>query len=378
MIVSSASGPPVPRERRRGAPSRLAALLAIFPLSFGCSGSTPGNHPAAGAGTAGSSANAGAAGQPPTSGGAGQSQGGGETTAGSAGTTTTGGAGSSAGGTAGTAGGGQSGGGAEVARPSAGCQKQPDLTPGQFSETTAMGRKVWIRLPTDYDPERAYPVIFVWKGCGAAGVNAYGIDKVAGNDAIIAQGDFAPGQTCYDTSDGAMYVDLPVFDALLAQIGSNYCADQAHVFSVGFSSGAWLTQLLACQRGDVLRGIGTIAGAFKPAFMKGAATCVGDGLSAFMVSDLADHENPFYDEDKDGDSVEVAVNHWLVANHCTEQMWTLTNGTPSTPDMAVCREYSNCGKNPVKLCLTDGKGHAAQENLSMPGFWELFQRSLPR
>ena len=72
----------------------------------------------------------------------------------------------------------------------------------------------------------------------------------------------------------------------------------------------------------MLRGIGTIAGAFKPSFLNGAATCKGNGLSAFMVSDLDDHTNPFYDEDKDGDSVEVAVDHWLVANGCTDKAWT--------------------------------------------------------
>ena len=267
---------------------------------------------------------------------------------------------------------------ADAVQPSAGCGKPAEIEPGAFVMSTLMGRSVWIRLPTDYDPARPYPVIFVWKGCSAPGIASYGLQNVAGADAIIAQADFPPGEDCYDTSDGAMFVDLPVFDALLEQIKGNHCADTAHVFSVGFSSGAWMTQLLACQRGDVLRGIGTIAGAFKPAFLNGAPSCKGEGLSAFMVSDLDDHTNPFYDEDVDGDSVEVAVNHWLVQNGCTEQVWSTEAGTPSSPDESVCRAYSDCGRFPVKLCLTAGNGHSAQEALSMPGFWELFQQSLPK
>ena len=95
-------------------------------------------------------------------------------------------------------------------------------------------------------------------------------------------------------------------------------------------------------------------------------------------SDWADHTNPFYDEDKDGDSVEVAVNHWLNANGCTDKTWTMTAGTPAAPDEAVCRSYPGCGRFPVELCLTDGKGHAAQETLSLPGFWQMFQQSLPK
>jgi hypothetical protein len=266
----------------------------------------------------------------------------------------------------------------DAAVPSMGCTKPADIEPGHFSTSMLLGRNVSVRLPTDYDPERAYPVIFIWKGCSALGVTSYGMETVAGKDAILAQGDFPPGTDCYDTSDGAKYLDIPVFDALLTQIEANYCADKAHVFSVGFSSGAWLTQLLGCQRGDVLRGIGTIAGAFKPAFMKGAAACPGAGLSAFMVSDLDDHTNPFYDEDKDGDSVEVAVDHWLNVNGCTDKAWSMTAGTAAQPDPTVCREYAGCGDNPVELCLTSGKGHAAQETLSMPGFWQMFEQSLPK
>jgi poly(3-hydroxybutyrate) depolymerase len=169
-----------------------------------------------------------------------------------------------------------------------------------------------------------------------------------------------------------------MFDALLSNIEANYCVDQAHLFSVGFSSGAWLTFFLGCQRGDVLRGIGTVAGGFKPTFFLGAPACKGNGLTAMMVSDLDDHENPFFDEDKDGDSVEIGVNHWLVANGCAEKAWTMTNGLASDPDPALCRSYTDCGAKPVRLCLTHGVGHAPQEKLSMPGFWQLFKQSLPK
>jgi poly(3-hydroxybutyrate) depolymerase len=281
---------------------------------------------------------------------------------------------------AGVAGAGAAGtaGATETARPSLGCNKAPAIAKGQFVSAPLMGRTTWVRLPASYDPSRAYPLVFVWKGCSAAGITAYGMDTVAGNEAIIAQGDFPPGAACYDTADGAKFVDLPVFDALLQDIETKYCVDQNHVFSVGFSSGAWLTFFLGCQRGDVLRGIGTVAGGLKPTFFLGAATCKGTGNSAFMVSDLDDHENPFFDEDHDGDSVEIGVNHWLDVNGCTEKAWTMTNGQPSEPDPNLCRTYTGCGRNPVRLCLTHGIGHDPQQKLSMPGFWQLFKTSLPK
>ena len=53
-------------------------------------------------------------------------------------------------------------------------------------------------------------------------------------------------------------------------------------------------------------------------------------------------------------------------------------GTASEPDPSVCRSYAGCGRNPVRLCLTRGKGHSGQESLSFPGFWQLFGQSLPK
>jgi len=350
------------------------AAVSLAALLLACSSpGDPASNANASAGSGGSSTATPTAG----TGGSGAATAAGGSAAGSGGQSSVAGTGGIAGAaTAGTA--GQSGGDVEAARRSSGCGKVSAIEPGKFDAATIAGRPTWLHLPSSYDAERPYPLIFVWKGCSALGLTSYGMENVVGEDAIVVQGDFPPGAQCYDTADNSTFPDLPFFDALLAHVQDNYCVDEAHVFSVGFSSGAWLTQLLACQRGDVLRGIGTIAGAFKPAFLNGAAACKGSGLSAFMVSDLADHTNPFYDEDKDGDSVEIAVNHWLGANGCTDKTWTLEAGTPAAPDEAVCRSYAGCGRFPVELCLTDGAGHAAQEPLSLPGFWQMFQQSLPK
>lgn len=268
--------------------------------------------------------------------------------------------------------------GAEVARPSAGCGVEPDIDPGEYIQGEVGGRAVWVRLPDNYDPNRAYPLVHVWKGCGGAGaLSILHLESVAGADAILVHGDVGAGMDCYDTADGAQFVDLPFFDTFHAYLTSKYCVDEAHVFSAGYSSGAWLTQFLACQRGDVLRAIGTIAGGFKPSFFLGATECVGP-VAAFMISDLTDTNNPFFDNDNDGDSVEVSVNQWLGAAGCTDTAWSETNGTPAEPDMAVCRDYAGCGENPVKLCLSTGKGHSDQTDISVPGFWAFFSQFLPR
>jgi polyhydroxybutyrate depolymerase len=255
-----------------------------------------------------------------------------------------------------------------------GCGLQPTIAPGEYAQSQLAERSIWVRLPDNYDPARAYPLIFVWKGCGGAGsLSIFHMEEVAGSDAIIVHGDTAAGMDCYDTADGAAFVDLPFFDEFLAHLNANYCVDQAHVYSAGFSSGAWLSFFLGCQRADVLRGIGTIAGGFKPSFFLEQPQCAGK-TAAFMISDLSDTNNPFHDLDSDGDSVEIGLNQWLTNNGCSETVWSETAGTATDPDPSVCREYAGCGDFPVKLCLTAEEGHSDQTTISVPGFWSFFSQ----
>jgi poly(3-hydroxybutyrate) depolymerase len=331
--------------------------------SAGAGGSGTAGAATSEAGSGGASANAG------TAGSGGNNEGG---TAGG-GVANVAGSGGTAGATAGAGGASD----VDTPRPSMGCSQVADITPGDYQQSTVAGRSVWVRLPDNYDENRAYPLIFVWKGCGGAGsLSIFHMEEVAGADAIIVHGDtptdgVEPG--CYDTADGATFVDLPFFDAFLDHLTTHYCVDEAHVFSTGFSSGAWLSFLLGCQRGDVLRAIGTIAGGFKPTFFLGQPECVGQ-TAAFMVSDLSDTNNPFHDLDSDGDSVEIGVNQWLGNNGCTETTWSETAGTPADPDQALCRSYAGCGEYPVELCLTNGQGHSDQSTLSVPGFWGFFSQ----
>lgn len=53
--------------------------------------------------------------------------------------------------------------------------------------------------------------------------------------------------------------DLTFFDQMRDAMEKQYCIDHHHVFSYGFSAGGAFTNLLACERGDVLRARAAIA-----------------------------------------------------------------------------------------------------------------------
>ena len=44
-----------------------------------------------------------------------------------------------------------------------------------------------------------------------------------------------------------------MFDALVTWAEGNLCVDQARIFAIGFSSGSWMTNILGCERANVIR-----------------------------------------------------------------------------------------------------------------------------
>lgn len=50
-------------------------------------------------------------------------------------------------------------------------------------------------------------------------------------------------------------VDVAFFDALVGYLEQTYCVDTDRIFALGVSSGAIMSNMLGCFRGDVLRAI---------------------------------------------------------------------------------------------------------------------------
>jgi polyhydroxybutyrate depolymerase len=54
--------------------------------------------------------------------------------------------------------------------------------------------------------------------------------------------------------------DLAFFDAMLRWLQSEHCVDSSRVFVLGYSNGAGLANLLACERSGVIAGVALAAG----------------------------------------------------------------------------------------------------------------------
>ena len=312
-------------------------------------GATGGAHASAGSATGGSSETGGTPnGGSPAAGGSTAPSGG---TAGAAtgGRFTLGGAGAAggstpSGGSSGAGGlspsGGASAGMGNAPKPSAGCGKTPTLknSPSAPNQNTLMSsgasREYLVRWPTNYDSAHPYRLILDFHGAGGKDTdNApsyFGLFALS-NDSTIFVAPSASGGTWDATAD------LTFVDEILKAVEGDLCIDTARVEIEGFSQGAAMVAVLACQRPGVFRAaVGHSRGGLTAPSTCQPIPYLGSlGLSDVGTNSQATQTDPFA--------------KW---NGCT--VTTL----PLAPTGGhVCTNYTGCpAADPVRWCSYDG-GH---------------------
>lgn len=242
----------------------------------------------------------------------------------------------------------------------------PDTQQAQFA-----ARKYFVRLPFDYDHKKAYPVVFYGPGCGAGNVeNTPMMDQIK-NDAIHV---FLLQKTsCFSTGQYPS-PEVPYFTQALDEVQAKYCTDSKRVFVSGYSSGAWLSNVLACAMGDRIRGIGTAAGGLRKESVDGyqCAGAMGKPAAGVFYTGENDTENPADRTDMAGNQIGVigARDRLIATNGCDSM------GSEPYPDNPICTMWKKgCENNPVLFCVGPGDGHGKGDGkfmVSNKAFWDVW------
>ena len=238
---------------------------------------------------------------------------------------------------------------------SAGCGQAADGA-GSFAmrsvRVAQRDRTYHVRLPNNYDPARAYPLIFRWHGYTGDGLSGgLDIEQAAGSAAIVVGADGLNA----GWDDASQANDLALFDAMYDALSQRYCVDLGRVFSYGFSMGGGMSNLLSCERADKLRGVAAIAG-----YDRGQGTCTKP-VAAWFLHDHDDDDVPV----SEGWS---ARDRMLVRNDCSQAIM------PTSDD---CVRYQDCATGyPVVWCETNMLGHNIAGDTAPAEVWDFF-RSLP-
>ena len=148
--------------------------------------------------------------------------------------------------------------------------------------------------------------------------------------------------------------DYAFADALLNFSASELCVDPAHVFSAGFSTGAFMTYGLGCKRAARLAGLGANAGAISHTEMRkcGAPGAGAPPIPVQSFHSLADPTVPYNGTALWGSQPQVDAM-WRRRNGCDgsepEQVTVQTNGTRCV--------RTDCPGAPVETCTVLGLDH---------------------
>jgi polyhydroxybutyrate depolymerase len=213
-------------------------------------------------------------------------------------------------------------------------------------DVSGTSRDYIMALPQNYDPTKAYKLIFAWHGLGGSAQQVattwYGLQQRAQNSAIFVAGQGLDTSNSVGSGPGWPNTngeDVAFVKALYAQLQTQVCFDQNRVFSVGMSYGGIMSITLGCSMGDVFRAIAPMSGE-GPGY-GGRATCVG------QVAVWQSHGN--MDTTVPTAQGEASRDFWVKANHCQMQAVSV--------DPSPCVEYEGCDPDkPVTFCEFAG-GH---------------------
>jgi polyhydroxybutyrate depolymerase len=197
-------------------------------------------------------------------------------------------------------------------------------------------------LPTGYDPEHAYPLVLGFHGNDQgsrllrkaldleARAEAAGGAVFVYPDAVVRH----VWRDHYATHWGGE-ADFPFVDALLERTLASACIDARKVFVVGYSSGGYFANDLACTRSDVVAAAAAIEGGGPQVH------CTGS-IPMLLVHDERDPQVLFVEGKK-------SLQLWLAMSGCRDE----------TVPRGVCVAHAEClpGRE-VVWCTTNTGNHA--------------------
>lgn len=138
----------------------------------------------------------------------------------------------------------------------------------------AAGRPADVRIPSDYDPNTAYPLVVLLHGFMASGgvQNIYfGLSNQVtelGFVLVIPDGTVnSSGQRFWNATDaccdfeGSGVDDVAYIRGLIEEAQANYRIDARRVYVFGHSNGGFMSYRMACEAPDVVTAIASLAGA---------------------------------------------------------------------------------------------------------------------
>lgn len=240
---------------------------------------------------------------------------------------------------------------------------------------TSGGRERTFRLfvPPSYDGRASLPLVLDMHGSGGTAAGQAGTSRfeaLAASEGFIvaslqagAQGNRWNVPIQSDRPDDVQYV-ADVIDHVAAKV----CTDSSRVYATGFSGGARMSSLLACNLNNRIAAIAPMAGLRWP------GQCAGRAIPVLTIHGLADPQNTYdgHVASRGGEwdeSVPEALAGWAKHNGCDGDAVL-----DDPPGPLSTLRYQGCDAE-VRLIRVDGLVHAwARDEIDATRtMWQFFR-----
>lgn len=244
-------------------------------------------------------------------------------------------------------------------------------------DSNNLERSYIVHLPSAYEKNKSWPVVFNFHGGGGNPNNHMKITKM--NSQSDASGFIVvyPAGTglfenkfltwnagaCCSSGDFKNVDDVKFVEDMIAKLSSDFNIDDKRIYAIGWSNGGMMANTLACRLSDKIAAIGLV----------GATTAIDDCQTDRPVSVIQIHGKldpcvPYEDSYECGGCFDKLIDRkaktfscmpakeleidWLKRNNCGSEKTTVyENGG------ANCQSYLCDNKSEVQFCLIDGAGH---------------------
>lgn len=235
---------------------------------------------------------------------------------------------------------------AAAAVSSKGCGSAASFANGKYTLTSdGLSREFLVSMPSNYNPQKAYPLIvgLHWRGGQATDVYNgkswasqkpfYGLKELYGDNAIfVAPNGLDSGWANPNNRD------VHFVQAMVGQLKNGLCLDGSRIYATGFSFGGMMSNAIGCEMGDTFRAVAPMSGSL----WSGCSNSQNKVAAILLHSKVDSVVGYQYGEE--------ARDKYIAKNSCTTSTRAIgTNG---------CVEYQGCNsKYPVAWCGYNDGGH---------------------
>lgn len=236
---------------------------------------------------------------------------------------------------------------------------------GQLSDQ-GKTRTYYMYTPKSYNPDRPMPLVLVFHGDDGSGHSMADVTRfntiAEQKGFIVVYPDGIDHRWSLRGKSPTKVNDVSFVSALINHIEQTRNIDSKRIYAAGFSKGAILTQVLACELPDKIAAFASVAGALPVRYK---SHCQPQApVSMLMINGTNDQEVHYQGDDSTEKgsliSIQDTVNFWRSHDQCQSPLQTqaVTEDDKSDRFKVKTARYNGCTDNSeiLQLAVVDG-GH---------------------